>query len=807
MASSDVVLNIVTKGAQLAKQQLNNLGNSSKNSAGKLAQLAKFAKIAGVAIGIALAKGLSVAVSEYIKFNDKMVQSLAIMQTSVAEQKAMAQTARDVASVTAVSAEQSAEAYFFLASAGLNAEQSISALPQVAKFAQAGMFDMATATDLATDAQSALGLTVKDAGQNLENLTRVTDVLVKANTLANASVQQFSEALTTKAGAALKVVNKDIEEGVAVLAAFADRGVKGAEAGDKLNQVLRDIPRATAKNKNEFAALGLEMFDAQGNMKNVADIIEELDAVLGPMSDEMKAATLDQLGLNRGVADAVKILSGAGDQIREYEKALRDSAGITEEVADKQLESLKAQLGLAKDKFIDLGLAIVEQYEPAMLDAIKATNAFLDVISGRAPDDVKDLLRGFDGLLKVLSYLNPAFKQQTTLVEAYEQAQEKVRRQNIGKTYFDVDKALRDFNITQTDARRNAERLEVEWAMSKDTVDRLTDSVEELDEAEAALNKERKENAIPTLSRVINAMQAIEDINENIADLETARNKLATKKIEADTKVRLAGEKVLKAETALNKQKEISKQVTLEEEIAILRQEEAVKRLTEQEERNTLQEKELELAKRKLEELRVASISATHEEISAQRDLERAQEGVLSAERDLEQATLALAEANRELNEATADTPDNIMKMALAKKELDDALADQKDLKSFGLAMQQIADMGIESFDNLVAGYYKALNAVRGGTSSTGSSAPPSMPPAKSETFSEDGSLDPGDVSSPVGSGGGRFGTMDANGVITNTNNSIVVNVGGALSSSDEISTAVASAMIQAQRRGIKVLI
>ena len=50
------------------------------------------------------------------------------------------------------------------------------------------------------------------------------------------------------------------------------------------------------------------MFDAEGNMKNVADIIEELDRVLAPMSDELKASTLDQLGLNRGVADAVKIL-------------------------------------------------------------------------------------------------------------------------------------------------------------------------------------------------------------------------------------------------------------------------------------------------------------------------------------------------------------------------------------------------------------------------------------------------------------------------------------------------------------------
>ena len=102
-----------------------------------------------------------------------MTQSLAIMDTTIEQQKAMEEQALAVSRTTRISAEQSAEAFFFLASAGLNAEQSISALPQVAKFAQAGMFDMATATDLATDAQSALGLTVKDANQNLENLQKL----------------------------------------------------------------------------------------------------------------------------------------------------------------------------------------------------------------------------------------------------------------------------------------------------------------------------------------------------------------------------------------------------------------------------------------------------------------------------------------------------------------------------------------------------------------------------------------------------------------------------------------------------------
>ena len=233
---------------------------------------------------------------------------------------------------------------------------------------------------------------------------------------------------------------------------------------------------------------------------------------------------------------------------------------------------------------------------------IKSILSFLDILSGRV-QNAEDFARGFDGIVKVFSIFIPQLKQLPTATEALTSSLERQKRANFGKSYFDIDQALHDFNITQTDARRNAERLEVEWALSKKTADGLTESIEDLDEAEEALNKERNEKALPTLSRVINAMQAIKDINENIADLETARNKVLSKKIEAETKVTKAEEKVLEAETALNKQKEISKKVTLEEEIAILRQEEAVRRLTEQEDRNTLQNKELELAKRKLEEI------------------------------------------------------------------------------------------------------------------------------------------------------------------------------------------------------------
>ena len=323
-----VLIDIVMRGAGTASAQMSKLGGVFGTS-GK--QLSKFAKIGVGAVAVALAgitKGVMASVQAFTKFEDKMTQSLAIMETTTAQQQQMARVARDVATQTVIGASESAEAYFFLASAGLNAEQSMQALPQVARFAQAGMFDMATATDLATDAQSALGLTVKDAQQNLMNLTRVTDVLVKANTLANATVQQFSEALTNKAGSALKVTNKSIEEGVAVLSAFADRGVKGAEAGEKLNQILRDVSRAVKKNNEEWIKSGINVTDASGNLLNLADVVKNLTEGMDGLSDVQKAGLLDQLGLNRGVADAVKILAGSEEAIRNYQNELEKCNGL-----------------------------------------------------------------------------------------------------------------------------------------------------------------------------------------------------------------------------------------------------------------------------------------------------------------------------------------------------------------------------------------------------------------------------------------------------------------------------------------------
>ena len=340
------------------------LGRAGK-AGGKLGKALKI----GVGAGAAAATGaVAGSIKIYADFDDKLQKSVAIMgDVSDAMRVDMSNAAREVGKTTKFSAKDAAESYFFLASAGLDAKQSIAALPQVAAFAQAGNFDMARATDLLTDAQSALGLTSKDTKKNLENMARVSDVLVKANTLANASVEQFSESLTNKAGAALKVLGKGTVEGVAVLAVFADQGLKGAAAGEALDIVLRDLQVSSLKNTKEFKALGISVFDSKGEMRNTGKIIGQLEGALDGMSDKQVRATLSTLGFQDQSISNIQTLLGSSKAIGRYEKQLRKAGGTTKDVADKQLKSFSGQLALLKGKVADVGLEIGSRLVPTLL--------------------------------------------------------------------------------------------------------------------------------------------------------------------------------------------------------------------------------------------------------------------------------------------------------------------------------------------------------------------------------------------------------------------------------------------------------
>lgn len=343
-----------------------------KKGVGALKNFGKQAARIGAAAGAAIGGAATFSVKQFTDFDAALNKSISIMgDVSDTLKNEMGEAAKEVAKQTSFSASEAAEAYFFLASAGLDAEQQISAMPQVAAFAQAGMFDMATATDLATDAQSALGLASDDNETNLENLTRVTDVFVKANTLANTSVEQLAAAMTQKAGNALKTVGKDIEEGSAALAVFADQGIKGERAGTLLTNTIFGLTEKAQANKGAFEELGIEVFDAEGNMRNFSDISGDVTTAFAGMTEEAKLAAIDQLGFNKQAREGILALEGNSEKLAEYEESLRDAGGTAQDVAENQMDTFAGKMDKLRSNVEVAAIEVGEELVPYLSDLVE----------------------------------------------------------------------------------------------------------------------------------------------------------------------------------------------------------------------------------------------------------------------------------------------------------------------------------------------------------------------------------------------------------------------------------------------------
>ena len=312
-------------------------------------------------------------------FEKHMQESLAIMGPISDEMRSKMETAaREVAKTSTFSANQAADAYYYLASAGFTAEQSISALPAVTMFAQAGVMDLEKATSYLLDTTTTMGLRSNDAAQNMENMTRVSDVLSAAAIESNASLEEMAVSLMNKSGPALRVLGKDIEEGAAVLMVMANAGVKGKVAGTNLGIVLRELQTKAIKNKDAFAEAGVAVFDASGEMRNMGDIVNDLEDHLHGLTDEQKKQALLDLGFTDRSVGVVQSLLGTSDAIKKYEKQLREAGGTTEDVATKQLDTFNAQAQIMWHKIVDVGISIGQKLLPGAKDMVVAIGNWID---------------------------------------------------------------------------------------------------------------------------------------------------------------------------------------------------------------------------------------------------------------------------------------------------------------------------------------------------------------------------------------------------------------------------------------------
>lgn len=348
------------------------------------------------ALAVGAAVAIAGAIVAFSKFDAAMTESLAIVaEVSPEIRTQLENVARSVAKTTKFSATEAAVAYYELLSAGFDVAQAMKALPVVAEFAQAGLFDLKRATELLVTSQKALGLSFKDPNKNMKEQQRIADVLTEANNLAVGEIEDFAEALTNRAAAAMKIYGIEVEEGVAVLAAWAEQGLKGKTAGEAFAIVTRDLQKAALKEADAWRDVNAAVFDGQGNLRNIADIIGDLEAAFVGLSDAQKKQLLSDLGFQERSQARLLQLIGTSDAIRDFEKAFMSASGTTAEVAAKQLDTAIAQLGLLKSSIVDIFIGAGKEADAGFVDVIKRIRAFVD---SHAPALIEGAGRFADGV-------------------------------------------------------------------------------------------------------------------------------------------------------------------------------------------------------------------------------------------------------------------------------------------------------------------------------------------------------------------------------------------------------------------------
>lgn len=291
-------------------------------------------------------------------FDKAMSQVAATMGKSVDEIGNLREFAIEMGSTTAFSATQAAEGLNYMALAGYSAEEAMAMLPTVLNLAAAGNIELAAASDMVTDAQSALGLTTQET-------VELVDQMAKASSTTNTSVAQLGEAMLTIGGTA-KMMKGGTEELAQVLGLLADNGIKGSEGGTALRNMLLSLSAPTSQAAAELDKLNLDVFDANGNMRSMQDIIGDLGTALAGMSDEEKTQAISAIFNKRDLKAVNALLGTSAERWNEVGNAVANAGGAASQMAETQLDNMAGSLTLLKSALEGAGIAISDVLAPVV---------------------------------------------------------------------------------------------------------------------------------------------------------------------------------------------------------------------------------------------------------------------------------------------------------------------------------------------------------------------------------------------------------------------------------------------------------
>ena len=310
------------------------------------------------------------------KFERAMSQVGATMGLTVDEIRSgtgafaeLSKAAREAGANTEWSASEAAEALNYMALAGYDAQKSIKTLPTVLNLASAGALDLANASDMITDAMSALNLETDRVGD-------FADVLVKTSQKSNTSVGQLGEAILNVGGTA-RILKGGVIELSSALGVLANNGIKGAEGGTALRNIINQLTAPTSMASKEMERLGVSVFDASGNMRSLQDIFYDFNNVLGGLTAQEKQEALSKIFNVRDLKSANALMKSANGELLTLQENLALAGGTTNQTAKVMKDNLTGALKNLRSKFEELSNTLYEKIGPVLKTITDRFSEFL----------------------------------------------------------------------------------------------------------------------------------------------------------------------------------------------------------------------------------------------------------------------------------------------------------------------------------------------------------------------------------------------------------------------------------------------
>ena len=331
----------------------------------------KMAAAAFTGISAAAVKATQSVVNVGSSFQAAMSQVAATMGMSSQEIEnnsdayvKLSDAAKQMGETTKYTATEAAEALNYLALAGYEVDESISLLPKILDTASAGGMDLAKASDMVTDAMSALGLSIEEADM-------FVDSLAKTSQRSNTSVSQLGDAILQIGGTA-KSLSGGVNELNTALGILANNGIKAAEGGTALRQIILNLTAPTEKAQKYMDSLGFSAYDAAGNMKPLNETFAELDEIMSQFATQQERdKVLTTIFDARQLKSARALLANYGDEWDNLYNEIEMADGAASQMAKTMETNLQGSLTIAKSALEAVQITVFDTFKDSFT---KATN-------------------------------------------------------------------------------------------------------------------------------------------------------------------------------------------------------------------------------------------------------------------------------------------------------------------------------------------------------------------------------------------------------------------------------------------------